>query len=128
MCPTTTRNVSGYCDLCEPVVLLSQKVAARERDRARGTAAERGYGSRWRRERQAFMRETALMQRLREYPCCVSCLAKSEIKQATVVDHITPHRGDDDLMWDRKNWQCLCKECHDEKTAREDGAFGNTRK
>jgi 5-methylcytosine-specific restriction protein A len=42
-----------------------------------------------------------------------------------VVDHIIPHKGDKDLFWDSNNWQPLCKTCHDEKTAREDGAFGN---
>ena len=24
------------------------------------------------------------------------------------------------LFWDRDNWQPLCKQCHDKKTARED--------
>lgn len=44
---------------------------------------------------------------------------------ATVVDHITPHGGDVALFWDVANWQGLCKAHHDEKTAREDGGFGN---
>ena len=30
-----------------------------------------------------------------------------------VADHITPHRGDERLFWDRDNLQCLCRECHD---------------
>ncbi|MCB4811684.1 HNH endonuclease [Methylovorus menthalis] len=42
---------------------------------------------------------------------------------ATVVDHIKPHRGDMALFWDRNNWQAMAKECHDRKTAREDGGF-----
>lgn len=32
---------------------------------------------------------------------------------ATVVDHIVPHKGDKRLFWDSKNWQALCKPCHD---------------
>lgn len=32
---------------------------------------------------------------------------------ATVVDHIVPHRGDPVLFWDERNWQPLCKRCHD---------------
>jgi len=36
---------------------------------------------------------------------------------ATVVDHVTPHKGDKVLFWDRLNWQALCKRCHDRKTA-----------
>lgn len=70
----------------------------------RGTAAERGYGSKWRSARAKF---------LGEHPLCVRCLAAKRTTAATVVDHITPHRGDLDLFWDRKNWQPLCKPCHD---------------
>ena len=40
--------------------------------------------------------------------------------KATVVDHITPHRGDKKLFWDEDNWQPLCKRCHDKKTMTED--------
>ncbi|WP_233882799.1 HNH endonuclease [Brevibacillus laterosporus] len=44
---------------------------------------------------------------------------------ATVVDHIVPHKGDKTLFWDRKNWQPLCEQCHNRKTAREDrGTWG----
>lgn len=39
---------------------------------------------------------------------------------ATVVDHIQPHRGDEELMWNQNNWQALCKPCHDRKTWTED--------
>jgi 5-methylcytosine-specific restriction protein A len=42
-----------------------------------------------------------------------------------VVDHIIPHRGDQALFWDEENWQPLCLVCHNAKTAREDGGFGN---
>ena len=44
---------------------------------------------------------------------------------ATVVDHIIPHKGDMDIFWDEDNWQPLCKRCHDQKTATENGGFGN---
>jgi 5-methylcytosine-specific restriction protein A len=43
------------------------------------------------------------------------------ITPATVIDHITPHRGDRALFWQSSNWQALCKPCHDRKTATEDG-------
>ena len=36
-----------------------------------------------------------------------------------------PHQGDQALFWNASNWQALCKRCHDAKTAREDGGFGN---
>lgn len=128
VCPKTTRNPSGYCEICEPDALLKAKIEEQARDRARGTAAERGYGPRWQRERLEFMRDTTLRQGLREYPCCEEHLKHDRIVRATCVDHIKPHKGDERLMWDRKNWQCLCKDCHDRKTAKEDGAFGNVRK
>ncbi|MCM2580457.1 AAA family ATPase [Streptomyces meridianus] len=45
-----------------------------------------------------------------------------------VVDHIRPHRGDEQLAFDRGNLQALCKPCHDAKTARETGFAGGGRK
>ena len=78
---------------------------------ARETAAERGYDSRWQRERELYLRKN---------PLCVKCKAKGKITPARVVDHIIPHRGDPLLRWDRNNWQALCKDCHDTKTGNED--------
>ena len=40
-------------------------------------------------------------------------MAHGKVKAAEVVDHITPHRGDQQLFWDVDNWQSLCKQCHD---------------
>ena len=34
------------------------------------------------------------------------------------IDHITPHRGDPVLFWDRNNLQALCRSCHSKKTTR----------
>nr|WP_133580653.1 HNH endonuclease signature motif containing protein [Aureibacillus halotolerans] len=72
----------------------------------RGTAHQRGYNTRWRKARQAY---------LAAHPVCVECK-----RMANVVDHITPHKGDDDLFWDQGNWQAMCTSCHNSKTARED--------
>ncbi|WP_317617964.1 HNH endonuclease [Rhodobacter capsulatus] len=41
---------------------------------------------------------------------------------ASVVDHITPHRGNKALFWDRYNWQALCKPCHDRVKQRQERA------
>ena len=57
---------------------------------------------------------------LKRHPWCIRCKAKGRLVPATVVDHITPHRGDAKLFWDEKNWQPLCKSCHDHKTMTED--------
>ncbi|WP_223251991.1 HNH endonuclease signature motif containing protein [Paracoccus mutanolyticus] len=37
------------------------------------------------------------------HSCCVMCGA-----DATLVDHIKPHRGDKALFWNWNNWQALC--------------------
>ncbi len=57
-------------------------------------------------------------QLLRE-PWCRECARRGVRTRATVVDHITPHRGDWQLFVDPANHQSLCKHCHDRKTALE---------
>lgn len=64
------------------------------------------YGTaRWRQERREYL---AL------HPLCVEC-----VDPATVVDHVTPHRGDVGLFWAQGNWQALCAAHHNAKTGRE---------
>lgn len=48
------------------------------------------------------------------------CLRAGRLVPATVVDHITPHKGNSELFWDSANWQSLCESCHNRKTAGED--------
>ena len=96
---------------CQPHAAVRQQ----SYERARGSAAARGYGAKWRRARAAY---------LAAHPLCCKCGARGIVAAATVVDHIKPHRGDMKLFWDRKNWQPLCKEHHDRKTATEDGRWG----
>lgn len=62
-----------------------------------------------------------------EHPLCEceECKELNRLLPATVVDHIIPHKGDKILFWDPKNHQAMSKKCHDRKTAREDGGFGN---
>ena len=43
---------------------------------------------------------------------------------ASVVDHVTPHQGDQRLFWDEANHQSLCKPCHDGDKAREEARAG----
>lgn len=61
---------------------------------------------------------------LAEHPLCLECCGRGRVESSEVVDHVTPHRGDPALFWDRTNWQPLCKRCHDRKTATTDGGFG----
>lgn len=55
------------------------------------------------------------------------CEAQGRATAATVVDHITPHKRDTALFWDKANWQPLCAPCHNstkqrmEKSGRVDG-------
>jgi len=88
-------------------------------DRKRGSPASRGYDSKWAKARKTF---------LNHHPLCIECDRKGRITPATVVDHITPHRGDQKLFWDTDNWQPLCASCHGSKTAKYDGGFGNARR
>jgi 5-methylcytosine-specific restriction protein A len=60
------------------------------------------YTSKWKSARAKYLKEN---------PICVSCGAP-----ATVVDHIIPHRGNEELFWDKENWQSLCDGCHNRKT------------
>jgi 5-methylcytosine-specific restriction protein A len=55
---------------------------------------------------------------LAEHVWCVVCAREKRVEPSTVIDHITPHRGDVELFWDMANWQAICKRCHDKKTAR----------
>lgn len=106
------------------------KTMRQRTDERRGSAAERGYGSRWMVARHYY---------LMVHPLCVQCAKEQRVTAAEVVDHIVPHRlkealdsGDEAqitkaraLFWDSEgNWQSLCKFHHDMKTATQDGGFG----
>lgn len=82
-------------------------IHARDGDRQRGTAQERGYNAAWGKARAAY---------LLKHPICVTCEQRRDFRPATVVDHIVPHRGDKRLFWDSENWQALCATCHGRKT------------
>lgn len=76
---------------------------------SRETSAQRGYGSRWQKYREKY---------LVKHPLCVMHLDLGQTVEATVIDHITPHKGDTKLFWDPKNHQALCKRCHDKHKQR----------
>ena len=107
-CGVLVKNGTNRCD-------KHRQQVQRQQDQKRGTAHQRGYTGRWRKARVGF---------LNKHPLCAECERNGLITEATVVDHIIPHKGDDALFWDRNNWQPLCKPCHDRKTATEDGGFG----
>ena len=102
-CPELIDAGKYYCPKHEKLVKANM-------DKSRGSAAKRGYGSKWQKARKTF---------LAKHPLCEECLKKGKTAPATVVDHIIPHRGNMKLFWDVNNWQALCKHHHDAKTAKE---------
>ena len=69
----------------------------------RGTTANRGYGAKWKRLSQSY---------LRTHRVCVFCGAVDDL----TVDHIVPlSRGGND---DRDNLQTLCRSCNSGKRDR----------
>lgn len=105
-------DAPGYCDKHE----YPERERKARFDQTRKNSHERGYTYQWSQAREVF---------LKAYPLCTRCEQRGRLTPATVVDHIIPHRGDDDLFWDETNWQPLCASCHSRKTAKEDGGFGN---
>lgn len=102
---------------------IHKHVEAKAYDKARGTAASRGYGWKWTQASKRFRRE---------HPFCRICWEEKCIlvptEQGGHVDHIIPVTGPDDpRFWDESNWQSICGTCHSAKTAKEDGGFTGRR-
>ncbi|MCE7031019.1 HNH endonuclease signature motif containing protein [Jiella avicenniae] len=67
----------------------------------RPSARERGYDTKWDKERAAH---------LKAHPTCTRCGAP-----ATVINHRIPHKRDfskGGLFWSRSNWEPVCAPCH----------------
>lgn len=124
-CPAIVS--SGRCPEHQP-----QARQARNQTQAlqRGTAAQRGYGSRWRERSTAFRRKYPFCgQRPHGLPPVMSQCFEQGLKTLVIgtdehkrprghVDHVVPHRNDPRLMWDELgNWQSLCARCHGAKSS-----------
>jgi len=99
---------------CAELVQTGQKYCPRHKPfhpEETRSAGKRGYGREWQKARRVY---------LASHPLCVICQKEGRYRKATVVDHIIPHRGDEQLFWDQGNWQALCKMHHDLKTGNED--------
>lgn len=78
---------------------------------SRASRHERGYGTAWDKLRLRIL--------ARDLYLCQHCLTNGRPTQATQVDHIIPKaKGGTD---DDGNLQALCPECHDQKTASDNG-------
>lgn len=123
-CGVLVRDGSGRCD-------KHKRAEAKQLDQQRGTSTQRGYGYKWQKARDAFLREHPLCE-------CPDCDAgRKRVTASTVVDHTEPHRLDQALasgdaaaiakaqrlFWSQSNWQAMSKPCHDRKTATQDSTF-----
>ena len=89
----------GICDVCGSMGKAP-----------RGTAAQRGYGYRWRRFRARY---------LRQHPHCLHCQGEGRQVDAVDLDHVTPVQGKSDPNFFRTdNVQGLCKRHHAAKHPR----------
>lgn len=95
---TVKPRVQMHQDRLKTTTSTSQKAGK--------TTSQRGYGWQWQKARKRFLS-------MPENVLCRMCQAEGRLTVATVVDHITPHRGDQRLFWDESNWQPLCKPHHD---------------
>ncbi len=85
------------------------------RGNTKGGATARGYTYQWEQYRKRFLRCN---------PLCTYCTKVGRTTEATVVDHIIPHQGNQDLFWSPSNHQALCKPCHDSIKAKEEKSLG----
>lgn len=67
------------------------------------SSTQRGYGYKWQKARERFLSLN---------PLCAYCEKNNRVAVATVVDHIIPHKGNQDIFWDKNQWQSLCAPCH----------------
>lgn len=88
-----------------PAHMPTRQEVSRDYDQRRGSARERGYTAEWDNEAWEYRNQN---------PLCVGCAAIGITRQADLVDHIEPHKGDMVKFWDRDNWQSSCTFHHSE--------------
>ena len=121
-CPELTRDSDRLCpDHKRPEGDGTPDTLKKKWGGIRASSTQRGYNSRWQRYAKNF---------LKRHPLCQQCLKLKEggaglprdiperTRASEVVDHIIPHRGNQELFWKPSNHQALCKKCHDRKTGK----------
>ncbi len=73
------------------------------------SAHKRGYDAAHERRRRECLERAGYL--------CEECARHGKVTEATVADHIKPHRGNRKLLTDLANHQALCGPCHTKKTA-----------
>lgn len=103
-CRELHRNGNGYCE-------AHQDMAAAWGGSRRGSAAERGYGSEWRRLRKLVLKRDGWICR------CADCKSTGRVRNASEVDHVIPKaEGGTD---DPSNLVAINSDCHKQKTQAE---------
>jgi len=88
------------------LVPVTQEARERSRQRDRDVAWRKLYKTaRWQRLRWKVIEEAHFT--------CSMCGRLEGNTRELVADHIIPHKGNEELFWDRGNLQCLCRHCHD---------------
>ena len=75
----------------------------READMRRGSARKRGYTTAW---------DKASAGHVRNNPLCRYCDLAGQVRPSELTDHLYPHKGDQDLFWNKRYWIASCTECH----------------
>ncbi|WP_027718763.1 HNH endonuclease [Desulfovirgula thermocuniculi] len=94
-CPNLVEAGKRYCP-------EHMRQYYRHQSEKRGTAAQRGYDSRWQRVREMY---------LRRHPLCELCEQEGRITPATIVHHKQPIKHGGHAL-DMENLMSVCRECH----------------
>lgn len=100
-CPN--KVLKGYCE-------RHRKDRYKQHNAERDKEAQKDYQSRrWREASERFRKEN---------PLCCMCEEEDIVTPSEVTDHKIPI-ADGGSFWDKKNWQALCRSCHNRKTREE---------
>ena len=92
-------------------------------ERKRDFEAVRQVNQPWRKWYSLKVWKAIRKRQLAIEPLCRRCRAKGEVIEATVVNHMVPHRG----VWSTfvgGPFESVCKRCHDSEVQREERAAG----
>jgi 5-methylcytosine-specific restriction enzyme A len=106
-CGGLTRG--KYCDADAHL----EREQQRARDRRRGSATQRRYGSHWRRYSKAY---------IAQHPLCHYCERIGRVSATECVDHaVPPSRGGE--FWDGANHRPACLTCNSRKGNRTEAEY-----
>jgi len=117
--PGCSKLVAFGKSRCDKHPYERRLVASRNDNHSRPPYHKLYDKQRWRKLRAAY---------IARHPLCEICFKLDQIKEARVVDHVEPHRGNEQLFYDNDNLMALCVPCHNRKTAAQDGGFGNPKR